>query len=46
MSGDHTMWSPDSRAIFDFAWSLDGAELAVSRGSKSSDAVLVSDARP
>jgi len=32
--------------IFDFAWSLDGAELAVSRGNESSDAVLVSDARP
>ena len=31
--------------IFDFAWSFDGTELAVSRGSESSDAVLITDAR-
>jgi eukaryotic-like serine/threonine-protein kinase len=78
MWGEHTKWSPDSRAIefvdtragvsniwalavdtgvtsqvthfsdgniFDFAWSVDGAELAVSRGSQSSDAVLITDAK-
>ena len=32
--------------IFEFAWSFDGAELAVSRGNESSDAVLVTDAKP
>jgi dipeptidyl aminopeptidase/acylaminoacyl peptidase len=32
--------------IFDFAWSFDGAELAVSRGAESSDAVMVTDLRP
>ena len=32
--------------ILEFAWSVDGAELAVSRGTASSDAVMVTDARP
>jgi len=31
--------------IFDFAWSPDGKQLALTRGSQSSDVILISDFR-
>jgi Tol biopolymer transport system component len=33
----------DSGEIFDFAWSRDGRQLAVTRGSESSDVILISN---
>jgi Tol biopolymer transport system component len=35
----------ESGQIFDFAWSHDGRQLALTRGSESSDVVLISDFR-
>jgi Tol biopolymer transport system component len=34
-----------SGLIFDFSWSLDGKQLALTRGSKSSDVILISNFR-
>lgn len=39
-----TDWKSDR--IFNFAWSRDGKQLALSRGVVTSDVVLISDARP
>jgi len=35
----------ESGQIFDFAWSHDGSQLALTRGSESSDVVLISNFR-
>jgi hypothetical protein len=34
-----------SGLIFDFAWSRDGKQLAMARGSQSSDVILISNFR-
>ena len=35
----------ESGQIFDFEWSRDGRQLALTRGSQSSDVILISNSR-